>query len=225
MPSSYNNPPLDTNHPVVVGASQRSNSRSPDALRRLALMLLLWLTIFGSIISIAWLILKPETPDFRVDALTVSNFELSGSRVRQKYDITIFIRNPNKKLNLYFSNFNVVVLYRRTRLSKTYSLASSLSLEKMKQTTLSAQLQSDLGCSVKAKELKDLVRELNSGVTRVVNFDVKMLVSTTFSDGKWLQVKRSIDVYCKNLNIIFLSSKQTGKLQDNRQSCIVSSLY
>jgi hypothetical protein len=228
MSSSYSNPPLHTtNQPVSVDASQRSNSRNPDALRRFTYMLLLWLTIFGSIISIAWLILKPQAPDFGVNALpTVSNFELSSSQIQGKYDVKIFIRNPNKKLNLYLSNFKIVVLYRRNRLCKTYSLASlSLEKNKMKQTTLSAQLQSDLGCPVKAKELKNLVRKLNSGVTQMVNFDLEMSVSTTFSDGKWLQVKRSIDVYCKNLNIIFLSSKQTGKSKEKRQSCVVSSLY
>jgi len=76
-----------------------------------------WLILFGWILSIKWLILKPQPPYFRVNALNVSNFSLSGVQIKENYDNEIFIRNPNKKLNLNLSNFDIWVSYRRIHLS------------------------------------------------------------------------------------------------------------
>ncbi|KAF5470908.1 hypothetical protein F2P56_011394 [Juglans regia] len=189
-----------------------------SAVRRLIWVLVSMLIIFTSIISIAWLILKPKTPLFKVDSLNVSNFAVSESQIRGRFAIVILMTNPNKKINLYFDNFDASVSYRRTRLSKTSM--TPLSLEKMERTSLTADLKPDSHRCLKRKEFKDLGGKLRRGW---VDFDVNMLVITTFRAGNWLRMERSMAVHCKNLKVIFSSSsKSTGMLENQiTENCVV----
>ncbi|KAG6629603.1 NDR1/HIN1-like protein 10 [Carya illinoinensis] len=191
-----------------------------SAVRRLILVLVCMFIIFSCIISIAWLILKPKTPLFKVDSLNVSNFAVSESQqiIRGTFAIVILMTNPNKKMNLYFDNFDAFVSYRRTRLSMTSM--KPLSLEKMEQTSLTAELKANSRRCLKREELKDLDGTLRRGW---VDFDVNMWVSTTFRAGNWLSMKRSMVVNCKNLKVIFSSSsKSTGMLEDQIvENCVV----
>ncbi|XP_042958145.1 uncharacterized protein LOC122293716 [Carya illinoinensis] len=126
--------------------------------------------------------------------------------------------NPNKKMNLYFDNFDASVFYRKTCLSMTS--IKPLSLEKMERTSFAAELKANSHRSLKREELKDLGEKLRRGW---VDFEVNMWVSTTFGAGNWLSMKRSMAVNCKNLNVIFSSSsKSTGMLEDQIiENCVV----
>ncbi|KAG2670669.1 hypothetical protein I3843_14G095500 [Carya illinoinensis] len=191
-----------------------------SAVRRVILVLVSMLILFSCIISIAWLILKPRTPLFKVDSLNVSNFAVSESQkiIRGRFAIVILMTNPNKKMNLYFDNFDAFVSYRRTRLSMTSM--KPLSLEKMERTSLTAELKANSHRCLKREELNDLDGKLRRGW---VDFDVNMWVSTTFRAGNWLSMKRSMAVNCKNLKVIFSSSsKSTGMLEDQIiENCVV----
>ena len=171
-------------------------------------------------IYIAWLILKPLPPDFEVDSFTVSNFTVSGSQIRGKYDIQVTLRNPNKKVDLYVEIFNIRVSYRRTRLSQNTKASRLLFLEKSNQTSVKAELDSKLSRYLRKNDLENLGQNLSEGV---ICFDVRMPVSTTFTYGNWPRMERLMLVYCKNLRITFSSSKSVGKLVDRRENCIVSS--
>ena len=110
--------------------STSKDSANYNFLGRLIFVLLSFFVIITLVIYIAWLILKPLPPDFEVDSFTVSNFTVSGSQIRGKYDIQVTLRNPNKKVDLYVEIFNIRVSYRRTRLSQNTKASRLLFLEK-----------------------------------------------------------------------------------------------
>ena len=200
--------------------STSKDSANYNFLRRLIFVLLSFFVIITLVIYIAWLILKPLPPDFEVDSFMVSNFTVSGSQIRGKYDIQVTLRNPNKKVDLYVEIFNIRVSYRRTRLSQNTKASRLLFLEKSNQTSVKAELDSKLSRYLRKNDLENLGQNLSEGV---ICFDVRMPVSTTFTYGNWPRMERLMLVYCKNLRITFLSSKLVGKLVDRRENCIVSS--
>ena len=200
--------------------STSKDSANYNFLCRLIFVLLSFFVIITLVIYIAWLILKPLPPDFKVDSFTVSNFSVSDSQIRGKYDIKVTLRNPNKKVDLYVEIFNIRVTYRRIRLSQNSKAFGLLFLEKLNQTSVKAELDSKLSRYVRKNDLENLGQNLSGGV---ICFDVRMPVSTTFTYGNWPRMERLMLVYCKNLRITFSSSKSVGKLVDRRENCIVSS--
>ncbi|KAK9999675.1 hypothetical protein SO802_019278 [Lithocarpus litseifolius] len=200
--------------------STSKDSASYNFLRGLIFVLLSFFIIITLVIYIAWLILKPLPPDFEVDSFTVSNFTVSGSQIRGKYDIQVTMRNPNKKVDYYVEIFDIRVNYRRTRLSQKSEASRLLFLEKSNQTSVKAELDSNLSRYVRKNDLENLGQNLNRGE---ICFDVRMPVSTTLNYGNWPRMERSMLVYCKNLRVTFSSSKLVGKLIDRRDDCFVLS--
>ena len=136
--------------------STSKDSAYNNFLRRLIFVLLSFFVIITLVIYIAWLILKPLPPDFEVDSFTVSNFTVSGSQIRGKYDIQVTLRNPNKKVDLYVEIFNIRVSYRRTRLSQNTKASRLLFLEKSNQTSVKAELDSKLSRYLRKNDLENL---------------------------------------------------------------------
>ena len=200
--------------------STSKDSAYNNFLRRLIFVLLSFFIIITLVIYIAWLILKPLPPDFEVDSFTVSNFTVFGSQIRGKYDIQVTVRNPNKKVDFNVEIFDIHVNYRRTRLSQNSEASRLLFLEKSNQTSVKAELDSNLSRYVRKNDLENLGQNLSGGV---ICFDVRMPVSTTFISGNWPRIERSMLVYCKNLRVTFSSSKLVGKLIDRREDCLVLS--
>ena len=216
---------LTTNtRPLPINNPTNSMNSSSNFIRRFIFMLISLFIIISIIFSIAWIILKPQPAHFILNSFTVSNFTLSDSQeTNGKYVIQFTVTNPNKKINLYFQNFSISVKYRKTCLSKTWVASRALLLEKLNQTSMSADLDSNSTpiCCVKKNDhdLKELGQNLISGV---INLKVEMVVSTIFRAGKWLSMERSIFVSCKNLRVTFLpSNKLVGKLTNSssRENC------
>lgn len=200
--------------------STSKDSASHNFVRRLIFVLLFFFVILTLVIYIAWLIIKPLPPNFEVDSFTVSNFTVSGSQIRGKYDIQVTVRNPNKKIDFYVKIFDIRVNYRRTRLSQYSETSRLLFLEKSNQTSVKAELDSNLSRYVRKNDLENLGQNLSGGV---ICFDVRMPVSTTYTYGNWPRMERSMLVYCQNLRVTFSSSKLVGKLIDRRGDCLVFS--
>ncbi|XP_075635917.1 uncharacterized protein LOC142608099 [Castanea sativa] len=200
--------------------STSKDSASHNFVSRLIFVLLSFFVIITLVIYIAWLILKPLPPDFEVDSFTVSNFTVSGSQIRGKYDIQVTVRNPNKKLDFNVEIFDIRVNYRRTRLSQKSEALRSLFLEKSNQTSVKAELDSNLSRYVRKNDLENLGQDLSGGV---ICFDVRMPVTTSYTYGNWPRMERSMLVYCQNLKVTFSSSKLVGKLIDGREDCLVLS--
>ncbi|KAM3692968.1 hypothetical protein ACJW31_08G129200 [Castanea mollissima] len=200
--------------------STSKDSASHNFVNRLIFVLLSFFVIITLVIYIAWLILKPLPPDFEVDSFTVSNFTVSGSQIRGKYDIQVTVKNPNKKLDFNVEIFDIRVNYRRTRLSQKSEAPRRLFLEKLNQTSVKAELDSNLSRYVRKNDLENLGQNLSGGV---IYFDVRMPVTTSYTYGNWPRMERSMLVYCQNLKVTFSSSKLAGKLIDGREDCLVLS--
>ncbi|XP_027162255.1 NDR1/HIN1-like protein 13 [Coffea eugenioides] len=90
----------------------------PDAirratfLRRLFAFIIAGVIVLGTILFIIWLVLRPRLPEFRVDSLSVSNFNLSSSTlVSADFDVKITARNPNGKITLFYDNVEAAVYF------------------------------------------------------------------------------------------------------------------
>ncbi|XP_004494916.1 uncharacterized protein At1g08160-like [Cicer arietinum] len=67
-------------------------------------------TILGAIFMIAYIVLKPRIPEFRVDSATVS-LNFTGTYLNAKWDMTVIVSNPNKKLDVTYDDVLAGVYY------------------------------------------------------------------------------------------------------------------
>ncbi|QCD87999.1 hypothetical protein DEO72_LG3g2539 [Vigna unguiculata] len=181
-------------------------------------VILLLVTIFVFLmaaISIAWLVMHPHDPGFAVTSLSVTNFSLSDSQVRGRYEVGLTITNPNKIITQ-------VVLHRQGSLllydSELYSKAAvqtTVNLEKLTNKSVKVDFE------VKDQHQKVvppiLGRDLNKGV---VNFNVVLKVTVRFEAGIWPSKDELLDVTCKDLDLEFHpKTKGTGNLLGIGKNC------
>ncbi|KAB1227060.1 hypothetical protein CJ030_MR1G009591 [Morella rubra] len=232
MGLSYSTPTSANGLPNTSSSGPQTVSRPPNSkcfavLLRVSWVVLSILIIISLVMSIAWLILNPKLPLFGVNSLTVSNFTLSDHDSRSvSGDIEIFARNPNKKIQMYFNNVDIHLCYRGRHVISVSSNMTGVSLDHVENTAFGAALKANSRCfrknchnslcSVKKKDFKKLRENSSSGDDQAVNFNVKMLVSTTSRAGNWFTMKGSMVVSCRNLEVTFSSPKAKGKLKEGR---------
>ncbi|KAI3829018.1 hypothetical protein L1987_03132 [Smallanthus sonchifolius] len=76
--------------------------------------------ITGIIIFIMWLVLRPQIPNFRVETLTLSNFNIStNSLISGNWDARFIAGNPNSKITLYYDQTEAAIFYKSDSISET----------------------------------------------------------------------------------------------------------
>ncbi|XP_059627786.1 NDR1/HIN1-like protein 2 [Cornus florida] len=187
-------------------------------VRRLILALFLLFAMIISVSMIAWLMLQPRVPIFRVDSLSVSNFTLNDSQLTADFGIKFTVRNPNKRIDLTLDDFKISVSHDRNKLAeKTWN--HYVSMKKMSQNGMSIELgtNSSDNCPIKRKTAIGMSREFWS--KRAVNLKVKMMVWAKFEAGDWLSKQKFVEVCCNNLEVGFFTSNVTGTLIDGSNDC------
>lgn len=182
--------------------------------RQLTLTVVSLFVILMAIIGIAWLVMHPHDPGFRVASLSVSNFSVSDSYIIGKYEVGLTITNPNKKIQVILDRFNVVVLHDEAMLSVAV-VQQPVLLEKISNRSVKVELGIRKRESTKLVP-ENLVKDWNKGV---VNFDVKMVVRVRFEAGIWPSRDKMLGVYCGDLDVEFYSPKDTGKLLGIGKDC------
>ncbi|XP_061376237.1 NDR1/HIN1-like protein 26 [Gastrolobium bilobum] len=172
-------------------------------------------------IAIAWLVLNPHEPGFRVTSLFVSNFSVSDSQLRGRYEVELNITNPNKNIQVTVERFNVWACYGSVGLSGA-ALLQPIYLENMSNKDVKVKLGlKDSPTKLAHKVVsQDMVKDWNKGI---VNFDLKMLATITFKDGMWPTREKLLDIYCGDLDVGFVPIKNTGKLLGIGKDCHVRS--
>ena len=188
-------------------------SSAPNFVRRLIWTIVSLFLIITLIIAIAWFILNPWEPRFRVNSLSVSNFSATDSQLRGKYEIDLDITNPNKKIRVMVDHFKFFVCYRSMVLSVPEMVQQPpILVDKKGDNKMKVELRLK---DTPPKKL-DLFKDWDKGV---VNFNVRMKVRVRFEDGIWPIKEKFLEVYCEDLDVGFVPIKDTGKLLGIGKDC------
>ncbi|KAK7404865.1 hypothetical protein VNO78_05886 [Psophocarpus tetragonolobus] len=197
--------------------------RENSFFSKLTIALVCIFFILMAIISIAWLIMHPHDPGFQVTSLSVTNFNVSDSQVRGKYEVGLTITNRNKfKTQVVSHGVGVLRLYRE----EWHSMAAVQQQKRVfmeKLTNKSVKIDLVVSESRKKVVPEDLVKDWNKGV---VNFNVVVLsVKVIFESGIWPSMDKLLDVQCTNLDLEFHSpTKDTGKLLGIGKNCYTNNV-
>ncbi|CAN8257040.1 unnamed protein product [Cochlearia groenlandica] len=97
------------------GSHHSHSSRRRKILRRIIFPITFLIILISVIILLTWAILKPSKPRFTIQDATVFSFNVSGeppSLLTSKLQITLFSRNPNDKIGIYYDRLDVYASYR-----------------------------------------------------------------------------------------------------------------
>lgn len=202
--------PSDATPPVGSG-------KSSSFVPRLTLMVVMFFFILCLVIFIAWLVIHPLDPAIRLNSLSVSNITVSNPQFAANYDIEFTVNNTNKKVNLFVDQVEVIVNYRKGRLSSKI-LGESEFLGKMSEERLKVELGRDSVCSLEDRVFKDISDEWSK---KIVNFNVKLSITAGFESGVLPTKRRFMEFQCMNLPVEFFSTKGTGKLMSGGKDCLV----
>ncbi|TKY67027.1 hypothetical protein E2542_SST09918 [Spatholobus suberectus] len=186
--------------------------------RKLTLALVLVFVVLMAIISIAWLAMHPHDPGFGVTSLSVTNFTVSGSRVRGRYEVGLNITNPNKiQTQVVLRRVGVLVLHDQEWRSVVVAVQPrTVFLEK--KTNMSVKV--DLEVRDSRKKVVPEVDLVNDWKKGVVNFNVVLSVEVRFEAGILPSKDKLLCVRCMDLDVGFLSPrKDTGKLLGIGKGC------
>ena len=217
-----------TNNPNSESRPAANNSqRSYLILLRLILILVLLFIIIRVSIFSAWLILKPQLP-----LVTLSNFSLSSDHNLLNIDqpIRFSIKNPNKKIKVYFDFYEVLLSCGRMILLRASSEKGCLSFEvgKKSQKNLTVKLKSfstERGrCGLRNWDRRSKFgdNKKSYGHDRVMRFKVQMLIGMKYSAlNDWLIRRKTILVFCK-AEVYFFAADGKGKLENgDKKECLV----
>ncbi|CAI8592839.1 unnamed protein product [Vicia faba] len=195
------------------------NSSAFGIIRRLTWTFVLLFLLLTVIISIAWSVMDPHRPRFRVSTISVSNFNVSDSDLKGVLEVELNITNPNKKVEITVDQFYVWVFYSSVGVSSAI-LLPPIYLKRSSDKGVKIKFSLENSSITKLARNKvlynDLVKDWNKGI---VNFDVKMIVRIVYEAGILPSREKFLDIYCGNLDVGFVPTKDTGKLLGIGKDC------
>ncbi|KAL8210215.1 hypothetical protein R6Q57_006947 [Mikania cordata] len=170
--------------------------------------------ITGIIIFIMWLVLRPQIPQFRVETLTLSNFNIStNSLISGNWDARFTARNPNSKITLYYNQIEAAIFYKSDSISET--TVPPFVQGTKNETTLRATFAS---LTAYLDDRDSINGERNRGA---VNFNLRMMTRVRFQAGSWWARRRILRVYCPNLPVGVSANSSSGSLVGGSKQCSV----
>lgn len=171
--------------------------------------------IFGVILIITWLVLRPSLPHFTLASLSLTNFTASNQSISGTWHPSFVVRNGNKKMTVTYNALRSTVYYH------SYYIADS-QLAPFKQDTKSqTTLNATLSASNTYLESR-VVNDLNSDRARgSVLFDVQVLASASFRSGSWRFRTRLLKILCKKVPVGISSKASSGELTGGARECQV----
>ncbi|KAL5081959.1 hypothetical protein RYX36_010380 [Vicia faba] len=195
------------------------NSSAFGIIRRFTWTFVLLFLLLTVIISIAWSVMDPHKPRFRVSTISVSNFNVSDSDLKGVLEVELNITNPNKKVEITVDQFYVWVFYSSVGVSSAI-LLPPIYLKRSSDKGVKIKFSLENSSITKLARNKvlynDLVKDWNKGI---VNFDVKMIVRIVYEAGILPSREKFLDIYCGNLDVGFVPTKNTGKLLGIGKDC------
>ncbi|XP_004301934.1 PREDICTED: protein YLS9-like [Fragaria vesca subsp. vesca] len=206
------------NYPVYQQASYNAYTARAAFVRRFVIAMVFLFVIFGSLLLIIWLILRPKIPDFRVDSFTVTNLNVSSSRqaLTGTWSVGFDVFNPNKKMTIEYDGIGASVFYRSGFISETR--VPPFQQGKRVRSAVNATLSA-------ANSFVD--DRVASGINAdraargLVSFNIKLLARVQFRKGGWRLRRRLLRVLCLDVPVA-ISNNGTGKMTGGGRDCGVA---
>ncbi|KAF7805745.1 NDR1/HIN1-like protein 10 [Senna tora] len=172
--------------------------------------------IFGTIVFITWLVLRPTLPRVRLESLSLSNLSANGQSLSGTWQAGFLVRNENKKMSITYQVIRSSIFYKSTYLSEAQ-------LPPFKQETKNETALNATFSAVNTYVEKRIVDDMNGDKARgSIPFDVQVLASTSFRSGAWRLRTRVLKVLCRNALIGISSNGGTsGRLSGGAKDCQV----
>ncbi|GMG98416.1 hypothetical protein Nepgr_000256 [Nepenthes gracilis] len=236
LQNSANNPPIGaqsgtTAYPYVAPPPQSNfyNNINPNpyydpayATRRAAFYrrfiagMISVFVIFGVVLFIMWLVLRPRVPRFSVISLSVSQFNVSSSsQISGNWNVLFTVSNPNDKLHAYYDTIETYVFYQSQLLAQNELAPFDQGTKS--QTNLTAKLVA-ASAYVDGKALSGINEDRSHGS---VTFNLRILALVRFKAGSWRARRRLLRVSCVNLSVGVSSNSSNGTLTGGPRKCDV----
>ncbi|XP_070682495.1 uncharacterized protein [Malus domestica] len=160
---------------------------------------------------VIWLVLRPKVPDFRLDSLSLTNFNVSSSRsLSDKWSIGFSFYNPNKKLSFRYEEVVSSIFYQNGFISETrvQPFAQGRKDRNLVNATLSA-----VNSFGDARMVRGI--EVDRG-RRTVSFNVKVLARIQFQNGWWRLRQRLLRVLCRGVAVSVSSNSGSAEKEKGR---------
>ncbi|XP_071707828.1 NDR1/HIN1-like protein 10 [Rutidosis leptorrhynchoides] len=190
-----------------------ANQQRATFLRRIFTIFIACFIITGTIGFIMWLILHPQVPQFRVETLTLTNFNISSNLLSGNWDAKLTARNPNSKITLYYDHIEAAVFYKSESIAET-TLAPFVQGKK-NETNVRATF------ALLSAYVNDR-NGINSDRARgTIDFNLRMVARVRFKASAWWTRRRILRIFCPNLSVGISGNSTGGSLTGGSQNCKV----
>ncbi|KAK6235258.1 hypothetical protein SCA6_010595 [Theobroma cacao] len=179
----------------------------PTFFRRLFVAFAILVIIFGTILLIFWLVLRPHLPDFSLESLSLSNFNASNQRVTATWNAQFQVFNPNKKLSISYGDVVSSVFHKDYFLTET---RIGPFVQGTRNVSTVQASYSVVDSYVEAKVVDAINGERSRGE---VKFSVNVLADVAFRYGGWRGRRRVLRVRCNDVALSGSSGKMTGMMK------------
>ncbi|KMT04935.1 hypothetical protein BVRB_7g171010 [Beta vulgaris subsp. vulgaris] len=185
--------------------------------RRFFAALIAVFIIFGVILLIVWLVLRPRIPSFTVDSLSLSSLNVSNSpsQISGSWSLQFSVSNPNHKLHVYYDEIDARLFYRNSLITQNQlppfdQGTKNITSMDAHLVASSAYIDSNLGSRINGDRSRGSV-----------NFDVQVIALVRFKAGGWRARRRFLRVFCDDLSVGFASNSSRGSLSNGPRRCAV----
>lgn len=208
----YPPPPIYPNPPPY----SYSSPRAATLFSRFVFTMVAFLVVtVGAVFFIMWLVLRPRTPEFRVDSLSATSFNLSSSSVTGRWDVGFTITNPNKKMSVSYDRVESSLYYHWAFLAA--SPLPPFRQPTRNRTAVSASFAAS-AAYIDPPVADGLSADRSLGSVR---FAVRLLARVSFRAGAWRPRRRLLRVLCRDLVVNFPANSSAGKLAGGSRECWV----
>ncbi|RDX90758.1 hypothetical protein CR513_27357, partial [Mucuna pruriens] len=218
-PNGGQPPPPGTAYPYAAPQYYNPNYPPPRSyasrsfFRAFLATMICLAVVFGVILIITWLVLRPSLPHFTVHTLSLSNLSTSAQSLSATWHLSFLVRNGNKKMSVTYNALRSSVFYHKNYIAE--SQLAPFKQDTRSQTTLNATLTAS-GAYLEPRVIDDLNDERTRGS---VLFDVQVVASSSFRSGSWRFRTRLLKVLCLKVPVGVSSNATSGELVGGDREC------
>ncbi|XP_052109284.1 uncharacterized protein At1g08160-like [Arachis duranensis] len=213
----YAAPPPYQPHPQYYNPQpyQQRYSPSRSFFRAFIATMICLAVVFGVVLIITWLVLRPSLPHFTITTFSVQNFSTTAQTVSATWHLTFLLRNNNHKMSVTYNVLRPSLFYHSNYLAD--SQLPPFKQDTRSENTLNATLVA-VDAYLEPRAVTDLNAEKSSGS---VTFDVQLLASASFRSGSWRFRPRVLKVLCRKVPVGLTSKSSSGQLVGGSRECQV----
>ncbi|RWR82748.1 protein YLS9-like protein [Cinnamomum micranthum f. kanehirae] len=196
--------------------------------RRSCCLCCIWFTIFLLALillaaiagGVIWLLYRPHRPSFSVSTLKLTTFNLttagSAPRLNSRLDLSIYARNPNKKLVFFYDPISVAVSS-GTGVDVGDGSFPPFVHGTRNTTTMKASVSSGGGRELDAGAASSLSSELKANKNRL-QVEIRMDTKVRVKMGGLKTKKVGISVLCRGIEANIPKGNSTGTMSSSSSS-------